>query len=125
MKKTFIETSAFTDQVQRHMNDLEYAVFQRQLMENPEQGTVIPGCGGLRKVRIGDPRRRKGKHGGSRVIYLHIPEADWIFLLDIYSKDEQDDLIYAERKILKQLVAVLKRQAIAVVEKERRENQHD
>lgn len=120
MKKTFIETSIFTDQVQRYMSDLEYAVFQRQLMENPDQGVVIPGCGGIRKIRAGDPRRSKGKRGGVRIIYLHIPEADWIFLLDLYGKDEQDDLIYAERRTLKRLVDDLKKQAIAAVQQERK-----
>jgi hypothetical protein len=39
--------------------------------------------------------------------------------LDIYGKDEQDDLIYAERKTLKRLVEVLKRQATEAVQHER------
>jgi hypothetical protein len=35
---------------------------------------VIPGTGGFRKLRWTDPRRRKGKRGGLRVIYFHFAE---------------------------------------------------
>jgi len=46
----------------------------------------------LRKIRIADPRRGKGKRGGARVIFLHVPEAKVIFLMDIHGKGEQEDL---------------------------------
>lgn len=72
----------------------------------------MPGCGGLRKIRTGDPRRRKGKRGGARVIYFHVPEANWIYLLDIYGKDEKEDLNAAEKKILKRLASEFKKEAI-------------
>src|SRR3954462_2923048 len=35
-----------------------------------EVGDVIAGIGGLRKTRFGDPRPRKGKRGGLRIIYF-------------------------------------------------------
>ena len=38
-------------------------------MEIPELGDVMPGTGGLRKVRWEDARRGKGKRVGLRVIY--------------------------------------------------------
>jgi hypothetical protein len=72
----------------------------------------MPGCGGLRKMRFADPRRRKGERGGVRVIYLHVPQADWIFLLDLYGKDEKDDLSAAEKKVLRQLAAEFKEAAL-------------
>ena len=46
-------------------------------MADPEKGDVIKGCGGLRKVRVADPKRKKGKRRGARIIYLHVPEARW------------------------------------------------
>ena len=112
MRKLFIESREFTAWVRRFVDDATYAVFQQQLMERPDAGVVIPGSGGLRKVRIADPRRQKGKRGGARVIYLHMPEVDWIFLVDIYSKDEQDDLSASEKKVLRQLAHDFKKQAI-------------
>lgn len=85
---------------------------QRELLANPETGAVMPGCGGLRKMRVGDPKRGKGRRSGVRVIYLHVNEANIIFLMDIYGKDEQDDLTAGQKKILKSLADTYKRAAI-------------
>jgi hypothetical protein len=73
MKKLFIETTGFTREVIARLDDRTYAEFQTRLMANPDEGEVMPGCGGLRKIRLADPKRQKGKRGGSRVIYLHVP----------------------------------------------------
>jgi len=64
MKKTFIESSEFTDWVRRYLDDDVVAALQQSLLEAPDRGAVIPGCGGLRKIRPADPRRGKGKRGG-------------------------------------------------------------
>ena len=85
---------------------------QRNLVNAPESGAVMPGCGGLRKVRIADPSRRKGKRGGIRVIYLYVPEASVIYLMDIYGKGEQEDVSTSDTKILKSLAEQYKREAI-------------
>jgi len=77
----------------------------------PEKGTPMPGCGGLRKIRTPDPRRGKGKRGGARVIYLHVPEANVIFVMDIYGKGEQEDLSADQKKVLKALAEQYKRDA--------------
>lgn len=112
MKKTFIESSTFTNQVAKFLDEEAYLAFQNQLMEYPDRGVVMPGCGGLRKVRVGDPRRRKGKRGGVRVVYLHVPEVNWILLLDIYGKSEKDDLSASDKKVLKQRAEEFKKQAL-------------
>ena len=94
------------------MSDEALADFQRELLNDPETGSVMPGCGGLRKMRVADPRRGKGKRGGARVIYLHVAEADVIFLMDVYGKDEQADLSADQKKVLKGLAQSYKRAAI-------------
>jgi hypothetical protein len=71
----------------------------------------MPGCGGLRKMRVADPRRGKGKRGGARVIYLHIEELNQIHLMTVYGKDQKDDLSESEKRLYRQLVQVLKDQA--------------
>ena len=71
----------------------------------------MPGCGGLRKLRFRDSKRGKGTRGGLRVIYLYLAEKNWIFLLDAYGKDEQDDLSSEERKVLAKLAARIKERA--------------
>jgi hypothetical protein len=112
MKKLFIESSGFTDRVGDFMDDATYAAFQQLLLANPEAGDVMRGCGGLRKVRTVHPRRGKGKRGGARVIYLHVPEVNWVFLVDIYGKDEKDDLSAAEKKVLRRLAEQFKAEAV-------------
>ncbi|HEV3145932.1 MAG TPA: type II toxin-antitoxin system RelE/ParE family toxin [Gemmataceae bacterium] len=71
------------------------------------------GCGGLRKLRVLDAKRAKGKRGGARLIYLHVPEAKRFYMLDLYSKDEKDDLSAKEKKQLRQLAEELKQLALA------------
>lgn len=76
MKKLFLETTEFSREVIARLDDQAYAAFQNQLMANPEEGKVMPGCG---KARLADPKRRKGKRGGARVIYLHVPRQTGFF----------------------------------------------
>ena len=58
----------------------------------------MPGCGGLRKVRIADPRRGKGKRGGIRVIYLHVPEASVVYLMISTARESRTTCRPATRK---------------------------
>jgi len=113
MKATFVESTGFTESVCDLMDDRAYAQLQRELMEEPDTGKVMPGCGGLRKIRIADPKRGKGKRGGARVVYLHVPEAKRFYMLDVYGKDEKDDLSPDEKKELRELAEQLKKEAIA------------
>ncbi len=112
MKKTFIESSGFSGVYREILSDDGLSVLQQELLIDPNKGEVMRGCGGLRKLRTPDPKRGKGKQGGARVIYLHIPEVGMIYLLDIYGKDEKDDLKAREKSILKTLAEELKAEAI-------------
>ncbi|WP_210420571.1 hypothetical protein [Aquisphaera giovannonii] len=73
----------------------------------------------MRKVRVGDTRRGKGKRGGIRVIYPHVPEANVVYLMDIYGKDEQQDLSAVEKRFLKSLALRYNQEAIQHAQKER------
>ena len=115
MKAVFVESTEFTEWVTTHLADEEYSALQQELMDQPNKGDVMPGCGGLRKIRTPDPKRGKGKRGGARVIYLYVPEAKRFFMLDVYGKDEKDDLSASEKRILSDLTTELKRQAKAAV----------
>jgi hypothetical protein len=123
MKAVFVESTEFTRWVSTYLPDEAYADLQQELMDQPEKGAVMPGCGGLRKVRMGDPQRGKGKRGGARVIYLHVPEAKRFFMLDVYGKDEKDDLSASEKRELASLANELKRQAKAAVRRGARRKQ--
>jgi hypothetical protein len=62
----------------------------------PTCGDIIPGSGGLRKVRIG--RDGIGKRGGTRVVYYFYNENFPILLLALYAKNEKSDLTTTEKR---------------------------
>ncbi len=104
----FVETSLFASLINKYLSDEEYAAFQNELAVNPKAGDVIPGTGGLRKIRYRCPEKGKGKRSGIRVIYYWYTNKDRIYLLSIYYKGEMTDLTSGEKKALKQLVEVWK-----------------
>ena len=69
-----------------------------------------PGTGGLRKVRMGDIGRGKGKRSGARVHYLWLPEPSVIYMIFAYSKDESDTLSPVEKRQLKAVVDAIKKE---------------
>ena len=64
---SFIETKLFSRLVADVLTDEEYSGLQKALIKDPEVGDLIPGSGGIRKLRWGVAGR--GKRGGIRVIY--------------------------------------------------------
>lgn len=97
----FIETRAFSRRRAEHLND-DFRLLQETLLADPAAGAVIQGTGGLRKLRWS--RAAKGKRGGVRVIYFPVLTRSVIFLLLLYSKNEQDDLTPEQKRILRTLV---------------------
>ena len=104
MKATFIELSSFLARRPDYLTDDEFREFQNVLMNSPTAGNVIAGTGGLRKIRIADPRRGKGKRGGLRTIYYWQDDEAKFWLFMIYDKDEMEDLSKDDKKELKKLL---------------------
>ena len=88
----FFEAPAFTRYVYKYMDEDAYRELQTRLAAAPEFGDVIQGTGGFRKLRWTDPRRRKGRRGGLRIIYYYFPAEQQIWLVTLYNKDEASDL---------------------------------
>jgi len=98
----FIEATAFTKYVYKYLSDDEYLGLQSFLLQNPEAGKVVPGSGGVRKVRWA--MSGKGKSGGVRVIYYFKRLDDEIWLLTIYSKNEAENIpAHVLRQIAKEI----------------------
>ena len=98
----FTETPIFTSQVKLLLSDEEYRGLQLALVLRPEQGAVVPGCGGIRKLRW--KQRRTGKRGGLRVIYYWVTAEETIYMLFLYRKTRQSDLTRDQLKVLRRLV---------------------
>src|SRR5918996_5793616 len=97
-----VETKSFTARIDDLLTADEYCSLQVELVQNPAAGKVIPGAGGIRKLRWGALGR--GKRGGARVIYFWHVASDTILMLFAYPKNERGDLTPDQRKALRTLV---------------------
>ena len=97
-----VETKAFTVRITALLSDDEYRSLQLELLERPTVGNVIPGTGGLRKLRWGISGR--GKRGGARLIYFWHPASSTLLMLFAFSKNEREDLTPAQRQALRKIV---------------------
>ncbi len=118
MKRLFVESSIFSKEIQRLINNKklseeEYKKLQEELLYNPKAGTVIPGLGGLRKIRFGS--HGKGKRGGLRIDYLDIPQRECLHLLVLYAKNVREDLTADQKREIRTLVHTLKKEALSHV----------
>ena len=98
----FVETPVFTAAIGRQLDDERYRQLQIALMLRPEQGPVMQGAGGLRKVRWATPGG--GKRGGLRVIYYWALRDQTFYMVYAYSKSEQGDLTSDQTRQLSRLV---------------------
>jgi hypothetical protein len=72
------------------------------LILRPDAGAIIPGSGGIRKLRWGSAYG--GKRGGLRVIYYWRVSEETFYMLFLYKKNEQEDLTPVQVKSLQRLV---------------------
>jgi hypothetical protein len=103
---TVAQTELFLRQAARVWSPEEQEAFIDFIALNPEAGDVIPGLGGIRKVRWS--REGIGKRGGSRVVYFFYDEDAPIYLLQIYAKGAKSDLSNDDKKVLRAAAATLK-----------------
>jgi len=97
----FVEAPTFTRYREDYLDDEGFGELQRNLAREPEAGDLIPGAGGIRKLRWKDSRRKKGKRGGLRIVYYCFLSEEEIWLLTLYDKDEASDLTKEEKDHLR------------------------
>jgi len=100
-----VETPEFIAASRKLLSDEERMLVVDYLAGNPAVGDVIPGTGGVRKVRWGLEGR--GKRGGARVIYFYHGVNMPLFLLTAYAKNERADLSQHDRNDFRRLTALL------------------
>ena len=100
------QTELFLRLAARVWSPEEHEAFIDFIALNPEAGDVVPGLGGIRKVRWS--REGMGKRGGTRVIYFFYDEDAPIYLLQIYAKGAKSDLSNDDKKVLRAAATTLK-----------------
>ena len=98
----FIESPLFFKAAKELLDDEQLRDLQKALAAHPGKGKIIPGSGGLRKIRWHS--NGKGKRGGLRVIYYWIMPDHQIYLLYVYKKTEQEELTPEQLKMLRRLM---------------------
>ena len=93
-----VETDTYLARARRLMNEAEREAVVTMVAANPLAGDLVPGSGGLRKLRI--PLEGRGKRGGGRVIYwfhaMNLPAV----LLFVFAKNEASDVTPEQARAL-------------------------
>lgn len=107
----FVETTTFTNAWEDlgldDENDL--TALQLLIMCSPTAQPVVPGTGGLRKLRFVPPKATIGKRGGCRVCYVYFEEYWVVLLVHVYDKHAKDNLSEAEKRIVRDLIVRAKK----------------
>lgn len=102
---SIVETPQFLSATRKLMTEAERTLLINFLAVNPTAGDLIPGTGGVRKLRWGLEGR--GKRGGARVIYFFHDPGMPLFALTAYAKNERADLTQQDRNDFRKLTAML------------------
>jgi hypothetical protein len=100
-----IETPEFLSATRRLMDDEERALVVDYLAFHPAAGDLVPGTGGVRKLRWG--LRGRGKRGGARVIYYYHNADVPLFALTTYAKNDRANLSQEDRNDFRRLTKLL------------------
>lgn len=111
-KRDVIQTKSFSKNIDKFLSERklleeDFVSLKKSLVQDPEQGDLIPGTGGVRKVRL--KSSTKGKRGSFRICYFDNPRREELFLMQIYTKNEKENISSEEKKILKEFSEMIKR----------------
>lgn len=99
MKFSFLERPQFTKKLKKQIGEENYFNLQDFLLEHPDWGDVIPRLAyPIRKIRW--KIKGRGKRGGVRVVYFLAKSDDYIIFLDVWAKNDKEDLSKDEYNIL-------------------------
>jgi hypothetical protein len=90
------ELAGYKRRADKLLTDAEQDAVIDLVAYDPTRGDVIPGTGGLRKLRVG--LSGGGKRGGARVIYYFYNADVPILLMALYAKNEKADLNERDKK---------------------------
>lgn len=107
MKRVFVYLPVFDELLDRRAIEEE---IEAEILKNPMVGTGVKGAGGIRKFRLKDSGRGKGKRGGLRIFYLDLPDIGRTYLLWLLEKGEAENITTEEAKILKTMADKIRKE---------------
>ncbi|MBX3033222.1 MAG: type II toxin-antitoxin system RelE/ParE family toxin [Bdellovibrionaceae bacterium] len=105
MRRRFVEVLLFRKAMEGFGAEI-IRMIQMEILKHPEDGDLLQGCGGVRKMRVALPGQ--GKRGAMRVLYLDLPHQGVCFLLYAYPKSEKENISSGEKQLIRRLVSELK-----------------
>ena len=106
MNLTFTYTDEFVRLAEGVFTDEELRQIELQLMANPQAGVIMPGTGGVRKLRVALTGR--GKRGSARFIYFHLAPRARLYFLTLYLKNQQPTLSEAGKRRVRDIADATK-----------------
>lgn len=100
---TVVELPEFLTQAKKCMDESSREAFINFIANHPEEGDLIQGTGGARKIRW-QAKEHSGKRGGVRIVYYYHDEGMPVFLFTVYAKNQQANLSMKERNELKVII---------------------
>jgi hypothetical protein len=105
VRYTFIQLRAFTAEAARAgMSNDDIRAMENDIMQRPLAWPIMPGTGGLRKMRFAPESASRGKSGGVRVYYFLADGAGRVYLTNVFSKNEKANLTQAQKAIIKGMI---------------------
>lgn len=104
-----VATRGYERRARKLLTPAERATAELEIALAPTAWPVVSGTGGARKARAA--RGGRGKRGDVRIIYYVVTHRGVLYLLDVYAKNEKEDLSHAEKHEIRALVAAFDRQA--------------
>lgn len=101
MRATLIATRQFDVMISELLTEDELADLEFALAVRPEAHPIIPGTGGVRKMRWA--RSGMGKRGGIRVIYYYAADLKAALLMTAYAKNVQENLNNDQKKVIRKI----------------------
>src|SRR5271168_203684 len=89
VKRVFVYSSLMQHRLREFADsDFKSRQIENEILKNPEAGDIVPGTGGVRKFRLPDESRGKGRRGGIRVLFLDFPHVGKTHILYLLSKGD-------------------------------------
>ena len=107
----FIELPGFTRAwTSLGLSDSDLTTLQTAILDGPNRHPVVPGTGGLRKIRFARPGEGRGKSGSYRACYACFLDNGVVVLAMVYGKGEQPDLTMAQRRSISAVLKLISEQ---------------
>ena len=99
--RTVVETRMFSAKAGDVWTPEQYEEFVVYIANSPNAGQVVPGSGGVRKIRWS--RQGSGKRGDVRIVYFNNSDND-TWLLAMYEKNEHENIPAHELKKIREAI---------------------